>query len=82
MKKYLVLILLLSSLSSYSQVDSTKVWEAREAWHAKWRANPDNYQGQQMPNWDLNGNIIPFAALLLCSCFFVSFKKRSQSLDY
>jgi len=79
MKKYLTLFLLLLSLNSYSQVDSTKVWEARKVWHS----NPDNYsQGQQMPNWDLNGNIIPFAALLLCSCFFVSFNKRSKSLDY
>jgi hypothetical protein len=79
MKKYLVSILLLLSLNSYSQVDSTKVWEARESW----RSNPDNYsQGQQMPNWDLNGNIIPFVALLLGSYFFVSYKKKSQSLDY
>ncbi len=79
MKKYLVSILLLLSLNSYSQADSTKVWEAREVW----RSNPDNYsQGQQMPNWDLNGNIIPFVALLLGSYFFVSYKKKSQSLDY
>jgi hypothetical protein len=79
MKKHLTLFLLLLSLNSYSQVDSTKVWQAREVW----RSNPDNYsQGQQMPNWDLNGNIIPFVALLLGSYFFVSYKKRSQSLDY
>ena len=79
MKKYLTLFLLLLSLNSYSQVDSTKVWEARQVW----RSNPDNYsQGQQMPNWDLDGNIIPFVALFLGAYFITAFKKRSKSLDY
>lgn len=79
MKKYLVLILLLTSLSSYSQVDSTKVWEARK----EWLSNQDNYsQGQQMPNWDLNGNIMPFVALFFGVYFITTFKKRSKSLDY
>jgi hypothetical protein len=79
MKKYLVLILLLLSFNSYSQVDSTKVWEARQVW----RSNPDNYsQGQQMPNWDLDGNIIPFVALFLGAYFITALKKRSKSLDY
>jgi len=78
MKKYLLLILLLLSLSSYSQTDSTKVWEAREVW----RSNPDNYsQGQQMPNWDLNGNIIPFAALLLGAYFFAIVNKKITFLN-
>jgi hypothetical protein len=77
MKKYLTLFLLLLSLDSYSQVDSTKVWEAREVW----RSNPDNYsQGQQMPNWDLNGNIIPFAVLLLGTYFFASRSKKDLQL--
>jgi hypothetical protein len=62
MKRYLTLFLLLLSLSSYSQVDSTKVWEAREVW----RSNKENLeQARQMPNWDLNGNIIPIVSILL-----------------
>jgi hypothetical protein len=78
MKKYLVSILLLLSLNSYSQADSTKVWEARESW----RSNPDNYsQGQQMPNWDLNGNIIPFASLLFSVCFFAIVNKKITFLN-
>jgi hypothetical protein len=79
MKKYLTLFLLLLSLNSYSQVDSTRAWEAREVW----RSNPDNYsQGQQMPSWDLDGNIIPFIALFFGVYFITTFKKRSKSLDY
>jgi hypothetical protein len=79
MKKYLVLILLLLSFNSYSQVDSTKVWKAREVW----RSNPDNYsQGQQMPKWDLDGNMLPIIALFLCAYFITAFQKRSKSLDY
>ncbi len=78
MKKHLTLFLLLLSLNSYSQVDSTKVWQAREVW----RSNPDNYsQGQQMPNWDLNGNIIPFASLLFGICFFAIVNKKITFLN-
>jgi hypothetical protein len=62
MKKYLVSILLLLSLNSYSQVDSTKVWEAREVW----RSDVENLiHGRPMPNWDLNGNIIPIVGIVL-----------------
>jgi hypothetical protein len=75
MKKYLTLILLLLSINSYSQVDSTNAWEAREVW----RSNPDNYsQGQQMPKWDLNGNIIPIVALFFGAYFITTFKKKQQ----
>ena len=35
-----------------------------------------------MPNWDLNGNIIPFVALFFGVYFITTFKKRSKSLDY
>jgi hypothetical protein len=75
MKKYLTLILLIVTLNSYAQVDSTKVWEAREVW----RSNPDNYsQGQQMPKWDLDGNMLPLVALFVGAYFITIFKKKQQ----
>ena len=75
MKKYLTLILLIVTLNSYAQVDSTKVWEAREVW----RSNPDNYsQGQQMPKWDLDGNMLPLVALFVSAYFITIFKKKQQ----
>jgi len=75
MKKYLTLILLIVTLNSYSQVDSTKVWEARK----EWLSNPDNYSnGQQMPNWDLNGNIIPIISLLT---FLFYYKNKTNQHD-
>lgn len=73
MKKYLILFLLLLSLNSYSQVDSTKVWEARKEWLSK----PDNYsQGQQMPVWDTNGNVIVFTTLLLFLFYYKNQKVK------
>ena len=76
MKKITLIILLLISLDSYSQVDSTKTQLARE----KWLSNSDNWsKGQPIPNFDLDGNIIPFTSLLLFGCFYVmKYKKRLQ----
>jgi hypothetical protein len=79
MKKYLTLILLIVTLNSYAQVDSTKVWEAREVW----RSNPDNYsQGQQMPKWDLDRNMLPIVALFFGAYFITTFQKRSKSPNH
>ena len=63
MKKYLIIFLLLLNISTYSQTaDSTNVWAARELW----KSDINNWnQGQPMPNWDLDGNIIPFSILML-----------------
>lgn len=75
MKKYITLILLLVTMSSYSQVDSTKVWEARQ----EWLSNQDNYsQGQQMPVWDVDGNVVSFTLILLLS---VIYYKRKVKLN-
>ena len=76
MKKITLIILLLISLDSYSQVDSTKTQLARE----NWLSNTDNWsQGQPIPNFDLDGNIIPFVSLILVSCFFIiTYKKKLQ----
>lgn len=76
MKKYLTLILLIVTLNSYSQVDSTKVWEARK----EWLSNPDNYSnGQQMPVWDIDGNIVAFISLLTLLFYYKN--KRTQRLN-
>ena len=76
MKKIILFILLSISLNSYSQVDSTKTQLARE----NWLSNTDNWsKGQPIPNFDLDGNIIPFVSLILVSCFFITtYKKKLQ----
>jgi hypothetical protein len=73
MKKYLILFLLLFSINSYSQVDSTKRAAARQEWFS----NKDNWSnGQIMPNWDLDGNIIPIVGILLISSIFLKRKNK------
>ena len=68
MKKYLILILLFFSINSYSQADSTKVWEARKEWVNK---TQNLNEIPPMPNWDLDGNIIPIVGILFISFSFV-----------
>jgi hypothetical protein len=76
MKKYLVLVFLLLTINSFSQADSTKIWEAREVW----KSNVNNWnQGQPMPNWDLNGNIIPIIGIVLISGILL---KRNNKFRY
>jgi hypothetical protein len=73
MKKIILILLLFISLKSYSQNDTTQITLARQ----KWLSNPDNWsQGQSMPNFDLDGNIIPFVSLILVTCFFITTYKK------
>lgn len=72
MKKYLLLFLLLLSINSYSQ-DTTRQAAAKEAW----LSDPNNYnQGQPMPTWDLDGNIIPIVGIVLL--FGIVLKRKSK----
>jgi hypothetical protein len=73
MKKYLILFLLLFSINSYSQADSTKVWEARKEWINK---TQNLNEIPPMPNWDLDGNIIPIVGILLISSIFLKRKNK------
>ena len=73
MKKYLILFLLLFSINSYSQADTTRRAAARQ----EWLSNKDNWSnGQPMPNWDYNGNIIPIVGILLISSIFLKRKNK------
>jgi hypothetical protein len=73
MKKYLILILLFFSINSYSQADSTKVWEARKEWVYK---TQNLNEIPSMPNWDLDGNIIPIVGILFISFIFAKRKNK------
>jgi hypothetical protein len=60
MKKVILIFLLLISITSFSQVDTTGKRIAKEAW----LSNLDNLN-RPIPTWDNDGNIIGFMAILL-----------------
>jgi hypothetical protein len=60
MKKIILIFLLLISITSFSQVDTTGKRIAKEAW----LSNLDNLN-RPIPTWDNDGNIIGFMAILL-----------------
>lgn len=60
MKKIILMFLLLISITSFSQVDTTGKRIAKEAW----LSNLDNLN-RPIPTWDNDGNIIGFIAILL-----------------
>ena len=60
MKKIILMFLLLISVTSFSQVDTTGKRIAKEAW----LSNLDNLN-RPIPTWDNDGNIIGFIAILL-----------------
>jgi len=60
MRKIILMFLLLISITSFSQVDTTGKRIAKEAW----LSNLDNLN-RPIPTWDNDGNIIGFIAILL-----------------
>jgi hypothetical protein len=60
MKKYIIIFLLLVSITSFSQVDTTGKQTAKE----EWLINIEN-RNKPMPIWDNDGNVVGFTTLLL-----------------
>jgi hypothetical protein len=66
MKKIIIILLLLVSINSFSQVDTTGKQVAKE----EWLSNVDN-RNKPWPVWDDNGNVVGFiAAALLFSLYY------------
>lgn len=65
MKKIILIFLLLISIASFSQVDTTGKRIAKE----EWLSNPDNLN-KPIPAWDNNGNVIGFIAITLLFTFY------------
>jgi hypothetical protein len=66
MKKIIIILLLLVSINSFSQVDTTGKQAAKE----EWLSNVDN-RNKPWPVWDDNGNVVGFiAAALLLSLYY------------
>jgi hypothetical protein len=75
MKKYILIFLLLVSLTSFSQVDTT----AKQAAKEEWIANTEN-RDKPMPIWDNDGNIIGFTAILLSALLFTQYLYKTHIL--
>jgi hypothetical protein len=66
MKKIIIILLLLISINSFSQVDTTGKQAAKE----EWLSNVEN-RHKPWPIWDDNGNVVGFiAAALLLSLYY------------
>lgn len=66
MKNIIIILLLLVSINSFSQVDTTGKQAAKE----EWLSNVDN-RNKPWPVWDDNGNVVGFiAAALLLSLYY------------
>jgi hypothetical protein len=75
MKKYILIFLLLISLTSFSQVDTTAKQAARE----EWISNMEN-RDKPMPIWDNEGNVIGFTAILLSVLLFTQYLYKTHIL--
>ena len=75
MKKIIIILLLLVSINSFSQVDTTGKQAAKE----EWLSNVEN-RNKPWPVWDDNGNVIGFVAVALL--FFLYYRRSIiQSLQ-
>jgi hypothetical protein len=75
MKKIILIFLLLLSITSFSQVDTTGKRVAKE----EWLSNIENID-KPIPMWDNDGNIIGFTAILLSSLLFTQYLYKTHIL--
>ena len=75
MKKYILIFLLLISLTSFSQVDTTGKQIAKD----EWLSNIEN-RDKPIPMWDNDGNIIGFTAILLSALLFTQYLYKTHIL--
>ena len=75
MKKYILIFLVLVSLTSFSQVDTTGKQAAKE----EWLSNMEN-RNKPMPIWDNNGNIVGFTAILLSTLLCTHYLYKTHIL--
>jgi hypothetical protein len=75
MKKIILIFLLLLSITSFSQVDTTGKRVAKE----EWLSNMEN-RDKPIPIWDNEGNVIGFTAILLSVLLFTQYLYKTHIL--